>query len=165
MHDTISIIAGSDFVVSNLWQLGKFNNDYAAEVIQFNKMGYIGIKVRGNDNIVRRHLSDCEDIRSMTINSNIKNLMFDGKRWVLIHEGEELSSQDVYVVRIMGESGVPYYLSRTTSDSSITSDITKAWFTFSKEQALRYARRLSLTRMKPYECVKADDVIELHHYT
>lgn len=164
MNDKVIIISGTDYNISGIQQLGKTNSDYIAEVIKFNKFGYIGIKVYGKDIIMRRHLSDCEDVRSMIINMPMRNLEFVDGRWVVIHEGKELPSDDVYVVRTNGSGKDQAYIARSQVDGFVTSDITRAWFTFDKQQAIKYATRMSLCNMRVYETLNVADIIKLQHY-
>ena len=46
----------------------------------------------------------------------------------------------------------------------LTTDITEAWFTFDKSQALSYAGRLLLKGLRVYETMSVDDAIELNIY-
>lgn len=160
---SITLISGTDFNIAGIHDYGSLNSPYKAEVTMFNKYGYIGVTLGNNSKLVKRHLSDCEDIRSLTIGSAPRNLEFRDKRWIVIHDGIELPSSDVYVVGtcITGEQ---LFIARSSAESKMTSDITKAWFTFVREQAVGYADKLSIITMCAYEIYSVEDIIELQHY-
>lgn len=164
MNSKVILISGTDYDINGIQKLGEFNTDSNAEVVKFNKFGYVGIKVKGRDGIVKRHLSDCEDIRSMLIGSAVKNLAFENNRWTIIHKGDELISEDVYVVKLQNRYCGEHYISRSNVEGYVTDDITKAWFTFEREQAVGYANKMSIKRLMVYTAVKVEDAIKLEHY-
>ena len=159
MSKNVTLISGTDFNISDINILGTFNNKYKAEVVMFNKFGYIGLVVYGKDKIVRRHISDCEDIRAMIIGSQVRNLVMCDNRWVVVHDGTPLPSKEVYVVRNNDN-----YIARSNVNGNYTKDITKAWFTFNKEQSIRYANNMTISSLRAYESINVESVIELQHY-
>lgn len=164
MGSKVTLISGTDYNINGICELGELNKECTAEVVRFNKFGYVSIGILGKDKFIKRHLSDCEDIRSITIGSAIRNMVFSHDRWVIIHEGAEPLSEDVYVLRTYNNQGKVMYLSRSTVNGRTTEDITKAWFTFMKEQAVRYATKMTLMYMHVFEAVNVEDVIQLQHY-
>lgn len=164
MNNKIIVISGTDYNINGIQELGELKDSSSAEVVEFNKFGYVGIRVNGKDEIVKRHLSDCEDIRSMTIGSELRNLTFKDGRWVVLHNGIEIPSKDVYVIKFYDQCGNDIYISRSTVDGRATNDITKAWFTFIEDQAVRYANKKSIMNMRAYSAINVESAIKLEHY-
>lgn len=164
MGEKMAMISGTEFDINGIQKLGEFNANSKGVVVEFNKYGYIGVKVDGRDDIVKRHLSDCEDLRSMVLGSSIRNLVFEDGRWIVVHDGHEIPSSDVYIIKFYNQCGEDVYLSRSSADGHATLDITKAWFTFIKEQAVNYASKKSIMNMRAYTAVNVEDIIKIQRY-
>lgn len=164
MNDKVVLISGTDYNINGIQKLGELNNNNSAEVVKFNKFGYVGIRVEGKNELVKRHLSDCEDVRGMVIGSSVRNLIFEDSRWFVTHNGIELPSEDVYVVKFYDQCCEEIYVARSTVDGYSTRDITKAWFTFNKEQAVNYANKKAIMNMRVYTAVNVESIISLQYY-
>ncbi len=164
MNNKVTIISGSDYNINGIQQLGDINNAGVGKVVKFNKFGYVGIYFQFKEHIIKRHLSDCEDIRSIAIGQQLSNLVYKDNRWVVLHNGVELPSEDVWVIKLYDDDGDPIYMSRSEMYGYATYDITKAWFTFDRQQAFNYANKQSIIYMRAYSAVRVEDEITLQYY-
>lgn len=163
MSNKVVLISGTDFNINGICEIGELNAEYVAEVVKFNRFGYIGIRVNGKEDLVRRHLSDCEDVRSMSIGHDLRNLVYKNDRWVVINSKESILSEPVYVIKVSSNEK-SLYIARSTINGKMTYDITKAWFTFVKEQAVNYANKMTVMTMSPYIAIDVEKEISLQHY-
>lgn len=162
MNDTELIISGTGFSISEIF-VDSYNEDavYAAKVERVNNYGYFEISIDGTDRRLKRHLSDCQDLYGICVARQVRGLHCLGPDVYVLDSVDEF--EEVYFIKLYTEEGCKY-LSRTRQVSEYTDYITKAWFTFDKEQADRFATRLTLKYMKPYEVVAASNAIVLDEY-
>lgn len=155
------VIHGSTFSITDIFVHCIKCDAYVAEVTKINQFGYFEITVVESGRKIKRHLSDCNDLDGVCIAGHIKGLKrIDADTYVLdlVNEFEE-----VYVIRRPCEDGYEY-LARTRTNGNFTSDITKAWFTFNKEQADNFAMRLTMKELIAYETVPVSKQVQLDEY-
>lgn len=134
---------------------------YYAKVSKVNRFGFFEVTIADCDKKLKRHLMDCYDLQGVCLAGQIMGLVCKGpESYMLTMRGD---FEEVYFVRRSTSDGYEY-VARTRTNSPYTEDITKAWFTFDKEQAERFASKLTLKELTVYESVSAEDAIQLDTY-
>ena len=133
-----------------------FNKPYISKI---NRYGFI--QAVYGDKVVKRHISKVSDIKGIFMTEDLQDIVYLGELGVRIvkHRYTRVSSE-CFVIRTYKDN-VLGYVSLT---GDFTTDITEAWFTFDKSQALSYAGRLLLKGLRVYETMSVDDAIELNIY-
>lgn len=155
------VIRGSTFSVTDIFVHHVTCQFYVAEVTKINQYGYFEITVLESGRKIKRHLSDCNDLEGVCIAGHIHGLeRVDAETYVLELVGE---FDEVYVIRRPSEDGYEY-LARSRENGNFTFDITKAWFTFDKQQADNFAMRLTMKELVAYDAVPVSTQVQLDEY-
>ena len=158
----VVFISGTSFNLNDVFtDKGYIHEDYIAYVSKVNEFGFFEIKLNNSDKKIKRHLTNCTDLMQIGLNGYINGIYQsnDGS-YHLYFTGD---TEDAYVVskEIDGEL---CYLARVRKDGIFTNGITLAWFTFDKEQAKRYAERLTIQELTIYTVYNIKDIIKLDSY-
>lgn len=129
-------------------------------ISMINRYGFI--KAVYGDKVVKRHIVDISDIKGIFMTEDLQDIVYLDELGIRIikHRFTRIDSE-CFVIRTYDELSNVGFIDR---NGNFTFDITKAWFTFDKSQALSYSGRLLLKDMKIYEAVSVNDVIDLDIY-
>lgn len=154
-------IDGSGFNITGIFvQPYEENLLYGAEVAHVNQYGFFEITLDNKKLHLKRHISKCDDLIGMCYPYSIHGLHNLGDTYVLdVPEDYE----EVYFIQIT-EDGTPKYVTRKEFGVTYTEDITDAWFTFDKGQALNIAAKFSMKKLIIHNVVDTKKAITLSRY-
>ena len=167
---TRHIIRGTQAVVEEMFVDSKetFDKIFVGYVEKYNKYGFIQINFYDEyrdkkycKKPIKRHVTRSQDIAAMWEQFPIKDYYILDDT---IRLSPEKDSEEVYFIITANEYGETSALSMDRNKSMYTADLTEAWFTFDKEQALRVAQKLTKKYMKLFVYKAASDIIILDEY-